>query len=323
LIERLGNDPVWQDAMRLASDAGGINIAPPLDLSQRDRDERLAIIERSERDTKVALSANWDGLRNLDEQQLAAVRRRAEEVMDTQSPTQTIQTLRQYAIWWQQISGDARNTIFQTDPEQRFEVIQTEVQESSGRWVRNYPYTWIDSDRVPIEQQLLAIAAERLRRAKEMLDTDTDSPGDGQRVRMRNTWWLRFDPPRVLAGMAMRNSLGDRPMPREDDESYREILGTLFGPPTDPELSAIEELMSKQALAILNAQSDVDGKRREMLWNWCMDIAQQMSPAPNSPEAILSRYQVLDDELRERLDYQTPEKILDRLKGERFGRPGR
>jgi hypothetical protein len=317
LIESLSVDPVWQESMRLASDSGGIVLPTALDLAQRDPDQRVASVKNSDRETRVKLSTNWDRLQSLSDERLQQVRQRADQVRETRSPSLTLLTLEQYAQWWHQLSPENQDEIYQAAAEEKIDVIRAQVQRSSRRWVRNYAMTLGETDRIPIQQQLLLIASDRIELAKKMADQDEEGSTD-----FRSSPWWDISPERLLDVLAWRSNMRGMPNPPRDEQSQR-VLTVLFGPPTNDELAAIEVLLSRQALAILNAESGSDSQRRETLWSWCMEIVQQMASNSSSAETVLNRYQSLDDDLRESLDLATPGRILNELRGRRWGPPRR
>lgn len=316
LVEQLTADPTWQESMQLAIEAGGITSLASLDLAQREQKNRLQVIENADRDARVNLSTNWDRLNSLNDERLGKVVQRAEAIRDTQRPSLILATLEQYASWWQQLSPTTQDQIIKANGDEKLDTIRREVRRSSRRWVRNFAMTLGDTDRIPIHQQLLLIASDRIRSAKEQTEVAMSKDGDFNPERV--PWW-RIKPENLLDAMANRPSFSG---PSSTDKRERDSLNPftiMFGPLTDAELASIEDLLSRQALAILYAESDSNTQRRETLTDWCMEIVQQMSSGTNSFESLLSRYNLSDEERRESLDLFKPDRMINELRGRRGG----
>lgn len=319
LVEQLSADPTWQESMQLAIEAGGIKNPPLLDLAQRDPDNRIEVVSRADRDARVNLATNWDRLKSLDQQRLQTVEQRSQAIRDTQSPAKILSTLEQYASWWQQLSPSTQDLIIKANGEEKLDAIRREVRRSSRRWVRNFAMTLGETDRIPIHQQLLQIASDRIRLAKEQFDESTAS--NNEATSERPPWW-RIQPESLLDFMANRPNFPGPPPSANPPNDTPKYFITLFGPLSDTELAMIEDLLSRQALAILYAESDSNSQRRETLTNWCMEIVDQMSPGTNSFESILERYKYYhysDEEKRESLDLSKPDRIINELRGRRGG----
>jgi hypothetical protein len=325
LIEQLANDPTWQESMRLAIDAGGITIAPPLDLAQRDPWTRIDTIQKADRPIRVNMSTNWARLQSLPDEKLERVQHRAAQVRETASPSLTMATLEQYSRWWQQLSPRSKDAILNEKPDQKLSMILQQVQRSSRYWVRNYATTLGETDKIPIQQQLTLIARDRIGTARNRYTQFLTQSGSTKNP--ESTPWWNITPERLLDIMAMRPSRSPSGAIPGDDgaESERKIVGDLFGAFSDSELASIQDLLSRQAIVILFAESDSEYEKRITLSNWCMEIMQQMSPNNGSFESILSRYQFWDSEAtdREALDLKQAEVMINELTSRRgfsFGR---
>lgn len=317
IIEELANDKTWKESMQLANEAGGISNPASLDLERRELDDRIEVIQKAERDIQVDISTNWDRLNSLNKERLEKVESRAQAIREMQNPSLILSTLDQYSRWWQQLSPGTQDEILKAEDDKKLEVIQREVRKSSRRWVRNFVVMLGEADRVPIQQQLLLIANDRIERGRQLEEAWVSS--QGETLNPEEIRWWNIKPEQLLDFVANRPPFAGPPRPQDSqDEGRPDIFRLFFSPLTISELELVEELLSKQALAILYAESDSPTQRREILSTWCMDIIQQASPSMF--DSMLNMYRYWDEERRETLDLSQPDRMLNELRGRRWSR---
>jgi hypothetical protein len=330
---KLSKEDRWQRAMQLAADAGGIVVPVSLELGQRDKTQQIDVLGRMDREAQSKLSANWGRLQSLPEDRKQAIRSRYDEVRNSDHPGDVLKTMQQYARWWNQLSPESMNRIFMAKDDERIETILQIVERSSLLWVQNYANTLGETDRTLMYERLRLMARDRIDQAEAIID---EARANGLSVGPEQRRWM-VGPERLLERIAYfalwnfdqeakRGSSAppivdgvSRQPGAEGRKSLQDRIGqVLFSPPSSEELSAVEQVMSNKALAILGARTNSEQSRQDILWRWCAETIVQTSPRRDSAEVILDRYESLGDEYRDSLDLKSPDKIFNELQDPRL-----
>lgn len=328
LMRQLADTEVWNEAMQLASDAGGLVVPEASALPNTDLSQRAEMLTQLEPEIRRDLLVQWNHLQQLPPDELREVRQRAEAMRHLDRPDVVLRTMKEYAWWLQQLPPETRDRIREPQHDEKLAVILDEVEKSARGWVRDYGEMLGENDREMIYEQLKWIARQRLDWAEEHHVWSDDQ--------LRYLANLRRRAPQdassqefaveehLLFGMAYSSRRfgrgGGRGDSRNRSEGKVDPVTMLFQRPSPGELEEIEEVMSKQALAILNAYSSEE--RPEILWRWCTGIILNKLPTSGSPEAALRRYLALPPDYRGVLDLKNPAEILNTLDPRRRRGPG-
>lgn len=330
VVEQLSADQVWNEAIGLAMESGSIHPlhAPPLAIS--DSNTLGVSLQGVDRQGKMTLLTNWERFSAYDSLRQEELRQRAMAIQKSARPQQTLRTLDEFAQWFDQLSPEAQDRILKSPPEEQLQVIQELVQRTARRWLRDYGAAIGETDRALLYERLKALASVRLQKAATALNElpvevrrTMNSPflrepllrqsPDSFLQSLPNAWtWIRW------RGANSRNDDGRLP-----DSDEARIVRDLYALPTEEELMAIEETMSKRSLMILNSQTDSIEGRSAVLVAWCAEIIQQMTPRADRPETMLERYRNTPAEARTVLDLRDPADIQESLRGRRAANTSR
>lgn len=352
LMRQLSQSAVWNEAMQLAGDAGGLAVPDEFVFPKTGIAERVGTLGRLEPETRRDLVVQWNQLQRLSPDQLQEVRQRAEAVRQLEQPDAVLRTMRQYAWWYfQELSPDARQRIRKAPQSEKLAVILQEAEKSARGWGWGYGAMFGENDREMIYEALKSIARARLEWAEErnlfsnyrslrfLADLRQPSPQDqsatGLAIEEHLLVGMAFTSRRFGRGTGPRRdhsaegpadeerpsgNRSDRSRNGEGDDDQEDLVSRLFQRPTREEMEIIEESLSPTALAILNNTFSAE-ERHDILWRWCIEIILSKSPGSDSPEALTHRYLTMPPEYREILDLKDPTEILNRLAPRRRGPP--
>lgn len=319
LMRQLADSRVWNEAMQMATDAGGLAVSESPALSEVSLLERAEMLRQLEPEARRDLLVHWNHLQQLSPERLDEVRRKAEAMRQLDRPEVVLRTMKEYALWLQLLAPETRDRIQEAKADEKLAVILAEVEKSARGWVRDYGAMFGENDRELIYEVLKLIARKRLDWAEEQNVWSHERLRHLAELRRRA---LQDASPQeftveehLLLGMAItsrRFGRGDgRGESRNQPEAEDDPVAKLFQRPSPEEIEEIENVMSNKALAILNFYSPEE--RHEILWRWCIEIIFSKSPTSDTPEALLRRYLVLDPDDREVLDLKSPAEILHEL----------
>lgn len=332
LMRQLADAEVWNEAMELAGDAGGLVVPETAPFPTSGDSLEADALEQLEPETRRELVVQWNHLQRMTPEELRAVRQKAEAVRDLEQPEVVLRTMKEYAWWWQELPWDARERIRDAPPDEKLAVILQEVEKSARGWVRDYGGMLEESDRDVIYEALKWIARQRLEWAEEhdvLSDEQLRNMANLRRHVLQDEVREYTVEEHLLLAMAVTSMRfarggphresgestsgeGRRGGSRNGDEEKSDPETTLFQRPTPAEMETVEDVLSNKALAILiNFYSPEE--RHEILWRWCVGIILSKSPASDTAEALTRRYLTLPPEYREVLDLKDPAEILNRL----------
>lgn len=347
LMRQLSGSEVWNDAMQLAGDAGGLSVPEEFVFPNTGIAERAGMLKRLEPETRRDLVVQWNHLQRLPPHRLQEVRQKAEAIRQLDQPDAVLRTMRQYAWWYQELPPVSQQRIQEAPADEKLSVILEEAERSARGWGWDYGAMFGETDRETIYEALKSIARARLEWAEEhdlfsnkrlrfLADLRQAGPhnpsASGISIEEQLLRGMAFMTRRFGRGGPDRSPAadgradGERPNQNrsgrtgngDGDEDEEALVAKLFQRPTAEEMEIVEEALSPTALAILNNTFSAE-ERHDILWRWCIEIINSKSPLSDTPEALMQAYRTLPPEYREILDLKDPTEILNRLSPRRRG----
>ena len=299
LMRQLTANSEWLNMVSAASEIGEISVMEIANVGETPLEQRDELIRSLPPEKVDQLNSRWERFKRMEESKRVEIRRTAEAVSVQPDAEMLLETMREYAIWRENLPTQLRDDLEQSDGSAQREAIASAIEYTQLSVSKRSSLKLTDEAIEAIYVALQQILDQRIQGLDPEVQASLDRFKDDPNAEMFLLSRLVFRGMR-WSGRGSRggDGLAERLSPlREEDE-----------------LQMVRWVLPQRAVEILDLVANGDPILESItLRTWTEETLRRKSPRNRDEISKLERYMRISQEERERIDLLSPDRFLREL----------